>query len=219
MVEKGVCALAKLLVESMYFGYVSPVLKEVSFSVAPGEILAVSGPNGSGKTTILKTLRGITKELGGVARLNGISMEAQERLATQNLSFLPSENVGAWPDLTLKENFLFFLSYRGHSNAVASKIWDQVSGELLLKAIGNKRYSLCSTGERRALHILSHLATGPGRVILLDEPFAHLDDLKSVGIFNIIKEQNLTCVVTVQNAHLSKWRDRFKNVVQLEGAT
>jgi ABC-type multidrug transport system ATPase subunit len=208
-----------VLVEGMSFGYAKPIVEDISFTLKKGDILALSGINGSGKTTILKTLRGILAELKGTLTFNNVAMSAAQRLESGNFLYLPSENVGAWPDLTLKENFFFFLSYRGHQTADSSTLWRNISDQLFLKEIENKSYSTCSTGERRALHIAAQLTRNADHTILLDEPLAHLDDRRCAGLFDFLRSRKMTCVLTMQASHLDRWAGHLNSVLNLEKKT
>jgi ABC-type multidrug transport system ATPase subunit len=210
--------LSELLVKGTAFGYTNPVTKELSFALSKGQVLAICGANGSGKTTILKTLRGIIKEIRGFIEVDNRGVTQMERLMSPHFSFLPSENVGAWPDLTLKENFLFFLSYRGYTQKQAEDMWPKLAGQVHLEPLENRKYSTCSTGERKALHLISHLVDAE-RIILLDEPLAHMDDQKIAGFFNFLKDESLSCILTLQASHLDKWREHFNRILTLENAT
>lgn len=207
--------MSQLLAKGMSCGYVSPILRNISFKVEQGQHLALCGPNGSGKTTVLKTLRGIIKEASGEVFIDNRSMPQKQRLLSSSLSFLSGENVGAWPDLTLKENFFFLLSCRGFKKSTIEDFWNHLSEILLLRNLADRLYSTCSMGERKALHLSTHLASVTEQVLLLDEPLAHLDETRALGFLKFSRDRKLTGITSLQSPYLEKWRDHFDDVLDL----
>src|SRR5881396_778821 len=72
------------------YGSVAAV-RDLSFSVAPGEVLGLVGPNGAGKTTTLRSLAGIVRPAGGTIRVGGHDMERDPVAAKRVLAFMPDE--------------------------------------------------------------------------------------------------------------------------------
>ena len=97
---------ALLAIEGLSSGYgAAPVVRDVSLSVGAGEILAVLGKNGMGKSTLLKTLMGFVRPMGGTVRLDGaeVTGRAPHRMARSGVAHAPQEFT-LFQDLTVAEN-------------------------------------------------------------------------------------------------------------------
>ena len=88
------------------FGPVAAV-RGVSFSVTRGEIFGLVGPDGAGKTTIMRMLAGVLRPDVGAIRIEGIDVVADPRSAKSRLSYMP-QRFGLYEDLTVAENIFFY---------------------------------------------------------------------------------------------------------------
>src|SRR5512145_3313504 len=84
----------------------------LTFSVAPGEIFGLVGPDGAGKTTVLRLLAGVLEPTGGDARLLGRSLRAEADAIREGIGYV-SQRFGLYPDLSVTENLAFYADLFG----------------------------------------------------------------------------------------------------------
>jgi ABC-2 type transport system ATP-binding protein len=140
-----------------------PVLADVSFEVASGEILGLIGPNGAGKTTLLECIAGLLPSEAGEVQWRGTSLPPARR--KEQLFYVP-EAISPYPDQTTMEVLKFF-----------RETYRQAPGRLehLVRALGlepalAKPVGALSKGYRRRL-LLALGLLAPRSVLLMDEPF------------------------------------------------
>jgi ABC-type multidrug transport system ATPase subunit len=139
-------------------------LDGISFSLAPGQTLAIFGPNGAGKTTLLKVLAGLIRPQGGSARVDG---------GRRAIGWIGHQS-HLYGHLTVRENLLFWGSLYGLSGARRAARADEVLARLdLSDRAGEPVWSL-SRGLLQRAAIAKALLHDPA-VLLLDEPFTGLD--------------------------------------------
>ncbi len=144
----------------------SAVLHDLSFSIAPGEIVAIMGRNGMGKTTLMKSLIGILPCQQGHIRLGErdvTQLKSYERVAA-GLAYVPQGRM-IFSALTVEENIETGLTVTGKSK-VPPQIYELFP--VLLEMRGRRGGNL-SGGQQQQLAIARALASGP-KVLLLDEP-------------------------------------------------
>jgi len=144
----------------------SEVLHGLDFTVAPGEIIAIMGRNGMGKTTLMKSLMGIVPTREGAAAVDGIditAMKSFERVAN-GIAYVPQGRM-IFPTMTVQENIETGLTTSGRSK-VPGDIYELFP--VLLDMKGRRGGNL-SGGQQQQLAIARALATDP-KVLLLDEP-------------------------------------------------
>jgi lipopolysaccharide export system ATP-binding protein len=164
------------------------VVKDVSLSVASGEIVGLLGPNGAGKTTSFHMIVGIIPcDSGSIhidaTELTHSTMDARARLG---LGYLPQE-ASVFRKLTVEQNILAVLEI--NAKLKPSHKTERLENLLQEFHISHLRDSLglsLSGGERRRTEIARALASNP-RFILLDEPFAGVDPISVIDIQRIIK--------------------------------
>ncbi len=156
------------------------ILNNLSFCVSPGEVYALLGGNGAGKSTTLKTLLGFHKPVSGQALINGLSVSDALAAIREKIAYLP-ENATLYPHLNAVENIEYFLS-------VASIIKSHSEIEAALQKVNlqadawGQPLSAYSKGMRQKTAIaLALLRDAP--ILLLDEPTSGLDPV-AIDEFN-----------------------------------
>ena len=145
------------------------VVSGLSFSVAPGGALLLRGPNGVGKSTLLRALAGLLPLAGGAARLDGVDRRADPEGFGERLAYAGHLDA-AKAQLTLAENLGFWAGMFGAApGAVAPAL-----AAFGLAAIADRPAGACSAGQKRRLG-LARLLLAPRRLWLLDEPTVSLD--------------------------------------------
>jgi len=141
----------------------------VSLEIKEGEIFAFLGPNGSGKTTTMKSLVGLVKPTSGKILVNGIDVQMHPKEAKMAVSYLPQRVV--FPEnLTAREIVRFFASLRGVPQTKA----DEVLERARFNGFSDKPVSEFSGGMIQRLG-LAVISLPNAQILLLDEPTASLD--------------------------------------------
>ena len=156
------------------------IVKDVSITVAPGEVVGLMGPNGAGKTTTFNLAVGNIKPDKGKILMNdknitNLPLPIRSRLG---LGYLTQES-SIFRDLTVKENIDLALQNSSYSSAAIRNRREQLINEFNLnKFVDNYGFQL-SGGERRRCEIARALSVGRKgpKYLLLDEPFAGIDPL------------------------------------------
>jgi len=151
-------------------------VKDVSFSVAAGELVALLGPSGSGKTTLLRIIAGLETADSGSVILEG--QDATDTNARDRAVGFVFQHYALFRHMTVFENVAFGLRVRPRTRRPSR---EQIAGKVndLLKLVqldylGNRYPSQLSGGQRQRVALARALAVEP-RVLLLDEPFGALD--------------------------------------------
>jgi len=161
-----------------------PVLAGVDFEVKKGSIFALLGPNGTGKTTIVKILTTLLKQDSGNATVNGFSVLSKPDNVRQSIS-LTGQFVAVDEILTGKENLVMIAKLRHLKNT--SQVADELLKRFGLTDAANRRVSTYSGGMRRRLDIAMSLVGNP-QLIFLDEPTTGLDPEVLIEFWQILKE-------------------------------
>lgn len=173
------------------FGYVAakPVLDNVDASVSSGELVGIVGPNGCGKTTLLRLFIGILTPQSGSVTIDGRPVSAlSPRERARIVGFLPQTvnpifsmrvaevvRLGRYPHLGA------FGAFRAHDHAVA----ERALAETETTALRDRDFFSLSGGERQRVLLASLLAQEP-RLLLLDEPTSALDVHHQIDIFGLL---------------------------------
>jgi ABC-2 type transport system ATP-binding protein len=154
---------------SKRYGRIS-ALRDVSFTIRPGEVLGVIGPNGAGKTTLFECLGGVLPSDTGTLTRNDRPITAAERIAT--VFYLPDAIV-PWAEQTVRWALNFTRGYWGDA-AQHTRSVEDIVGRLGLESLLTSRIGALSRGQRKRALLAMGLLT-PQPVLLADEPFDGLD--------------------------------------------
>lgn len=165
-------------------------LDDVSFSVQPGQTLAVFGPNGAGKTTLLKVVAGLIQPQHGRARIEG-GRRALGWIGHQPQLYSP---------LTVRENLRFWASLYDVPAAALGRRVDDLIARLGLTEHGDRPVRALSRGLVQRVAIARALVHDP-RVLLLDEPFTGLDRTAAATFRRLLAEQAAAGRATVLVTH------------------
>ncbi|SFA55280.1 lipopolysaccharide export system ATP-binding protein [Paracoccus halophilus] len=180
-----------------------PVIRDVSLRLERGEVVALLGPNGSGKTTCFYCVAGLVTPDSGQVTINGEDATAlpMYRRARMGIGYLPQE-MSIFRSLTVEQNIMAVLELGDDDPLQRRERLEELLGDFSIGHLRNASAMALSGGERRRAEIARCLASNPS-YLLLDEPFAGVDpiavgeirglvhDLKSRGIGVLITDHNV----------------------------
>jgi ABC-type Fe3+/spermidine/putrescine transport system ATPase subunit len=160
-------------VERVTVGYAGvPVLSEVSLSVNEGELVALLGSSGCGKTTLLRTIAGFAAPSSGAIRVAG--RDITKLPPDRRDMALVFQSYALWPHMSVRENIGYGLKLRRvRPQAISAKV-DEILAMLGLEGLGDRNVTAMSGGQRQRVALGRALAVDP-RILLLDEPLSNLD--------------------------------------------
>jgi branched-chain amino acid transport system ATP-binding protein len=199
------------------------VLRDVSISVAPGEIVAILGANGAGKSTLLKTIVGLLRPSSGSIEANGVDVTRRppEAITRERVVLVP-EGRQLFDAMTVRENLLLggYTQPSTHRQETLERVFALFP--VLRERLGQKASSL-SGGQRQMVALGRALMARP-TLLLLDEPslglapliiketFSTLDRLRAEGVTILIVEQN--ALMTLELADRAYVLDRGRVAMQ-----
>ncbi len=157
---------------SKFYG-IFTAIRDVSFTVCQGELVAFLGPNGAGKSTTMKILTGYLSPSAGVARIAGHDMNSDRIAGSARLGYLP-ESGPLYPDMTPSSLLSFFADARGMDKAYRAERIDAVVDICKLGTVFHKPIGKLSKGYRQRVGMAQALLHEPD-VLIMDEPTAGLD--------------------------------------------
>ena len=195
---------AGLVVENLRKSYRKRlVIRDVSLSLKQGEVVALLGPNGSGKTTTFYAIAGLIYPEGGHIHIDGqdVTSLPMYRRAKLGIGYLPQE-MSIFRGLSVEDNILAILDIAERDRHKRRERLEELLSDFSIEHLRRAPALALSGGERRRVEIARCLAANP-RYLLLDEPFAGVDpisvgdirhlvaDLKKRGIGVLITDHNV----------------------------
>ena len=168
----------------------------LDLEIRRGELYALLGVNGAGKTTAIRLLTGLTRPTSGDALVGGYSITKEREQVKRRIGVAPQETAIA-PNLTVKENLELICGIYGFSKAkTASKI-EELTGQFSLESVLTRRAGKLSGGWQRRVSIAMALISEP-ELLFLDEPTLGLDVLARHELWDAIRalKGRITIVLT-----------------------
>jgi ABC-2 type transport system ATP-binding protein len=172
----------------------------ISFSVARGEIFGLLGPNGSGKTTTILMMLGLTDVTEGEVRVLGLDPAREPLKVKARVGYLP-DSVGFYDNMTAEENLAFTARLMGIDRSERAKRIAEVLKRVQLSGVANKRVGTYSRGMRQRLG-LAEILMKRAEVAILDEPTSGLDPQATEELLAMIRDLKSHDVTVLLSSHL-----------------
>ncbi|PWE33590.1 LPS export ABC transporter ATP-binding protein [Maritimibacter sp. 55A14] len=179
-----------------------PVIRDVSLSLDRGEVVALLGPNGSGKTTCFYAIAGLIQPDSGSVVIDGqdATVLPMYRRARMGIGYLPQE-VSIFRGMSVEDNILSILEITEKDRLQRKERLEELLSEFAIEHLRRAPALALSGGERRRVEIARCLASDP-KYLLLDEPFAGVDPIAVGDIRTLVaqlKTRGIGVLITDHN--------------------
>ncbi len=191
--------------------------REVSFTVAPGEVFGLLGPNGAGKSTTFRMLCGLARPSSGTGRVAGYDLTTAAAEVRQALGYMP-QKFSLYADLTLAANLRFVAGAYGLTGGTAREAIERAVENLALGPFWNLGSGTLPLGVKQRLALAAAVLHGP-RVLFLDEPTSGIDPLARREFWhhiNAIAARGVAVLVTTHFMDEAEMCDRLLLINQAE---
>lgn len=203
--------MSGLQTDNLTVGYGSPLVKEISLRVRPGRVLTLIGPNGCGKSTILKSVTRQLKTLGGSIFLGGQAMETmKEAEIAKKLAMVMTEHIR--PELMTCRDIVATgrYPYTGRLGILTEADWQKVEEAIAFvhaEDVAAQDFNKVSDGQRQRI-MLARAICQETEILVLDEPTSYLDiryklDILS-GIRRLAREKNVAVIMSLHELDLAQ---------------
>ncbi len=171
-------------------------LREISFSIKPGELVGFIGPNGAGKTTTLKVLSGLLYPTSGFTQVLGFDPWDRNPMFLKEISLVMGQKNQLWWDLPAIETFELNRAIYEIPQKIYKESLNELVSMLSVKKLLNIQVRRLSLGQRMRLELVAALLHKP-KVLFLDEPTIGLDVVAQAKMRDFIHDYNKRCKATI----------------------
>jgi len=163
-----------------------PAIDGLDFTISPGQLFGLVGPDGAGKTTTLRILSTVMEQSSGTATVAGFDVHSQAEKARRHIGYMP-QNFSLYPDLSVIENIHFFADLQGVSAEKKEKRIPEMLAFSRLDRFQSRRAGNLSGGMKKKLALACALVHDP-TVLILDEPSTGVDPVSRRELWSILTE-------------------------------
>lgn len=172
-------------------------VSDLSFAVSPGEIFGLVGPDGCGKTTIMRMLAGVMQPDKGAITIDAVDVIAKPDIAKEHLSYMP-QRFGLYEDMTVDENIRFYADLFSIPRATRKERAKRLLEASGMTAFRGRLAGQLSGGMKQKLGLTCSLIHTP-KILLLDEPTTGVDPVSRRDFWRILyelRESGVTIVIS-----------------------
>lgn len=190
----------------------TPLLIDVNLTVEPGQTFGLVGPNGSGKTSLLRLLAGLNKPKAGQVLLGSQPLSSlKQRTIAQSIALVEQQ-----ADTTDRVSVKDVVSLGRTPFLSALRPWSTEDDAIVIQALADvdmvdmadRLWHTLSGGERQRVHIARALAQKPN-ILLLDEPTNHLDIRHQLSILELVRQLPITVIISLHDLNQAMECDRI----------
>lgn len=178
----------------------SAAVQDLDLAIDEGTVFGLLGPNGSGKTTTILMLMGLTEATSGSVRVLGLDPLRQPLQVKRSVGYMP-DSVGFYDELTARENLRYSGKLAGLAGAALEERIAAVLERVRLASSGEDRVKVFSRGMRQRLGLAEVLLKRP-RLAILDEPTSGLDPQSTHEFLDMIRELKAEGMTMLLSSHL-----------------
>lgn len=172
----------------------------LELGIEAGEVYGLLGPNGSGKTTTILMLLGLTEPSAGMVRVLGLDPAREPLSLKRQVGYLP-DSVGFYGEMTAWENLAYIARLNGLPKALAQQRIERVLERMGLAEVAQRPVSAFSRGMRQRLGLAEVLLKEP-KVVILDEPTLGLDPEAAQQFLKMIQSLKAEGITVLLSSHL-----------------
>lgn len=180
------------------------IFSDISFSIDKGDVLCILGPNGTGKTTLIKCLNGLHETDSGEISINGNNIKKLSfREISKHIGYIPQSHVPSFPFRVFDVVLMGRAPYLNLTDAPKEEdkeIALEALGTLGIEYLKDKEYTNLSGGERQLVFLARVLCQKPD-ILILDEPTSHLDFGNQIRLLEIIENLSKSGLSIIMSSH------------------
>lgn len=177
-----------------YFGSIHAV-RDISFSINPGEVLGFLGPNGAGKSTTMKMITGFLEPSSGTVRVNGHNVVDEPLKVKSVIGYLP-EGAPSYGEMRVRDFLLFVAEIRGLSGSNRGNRVDEIIKKINLDGVVNQTIETLSKGYKRRVGVAQSILHDP-EILIMDEPTDGLDPNQKHEVRKLIKDMSTNKAIVI----------------------
>lgn len=203
----------KVVISNLYKEYKKVnVINNLNLTLKPGTITGVYGPNGVGKTTLLRIIALVDSEFKGTVFINDLDITKSSKLLRNDIGYVPQENA-MYEELSVKDNLkLFSLNDKQKTK---EKI-NELSIALDMNDFIKKKINTLSGGMKKRVNLAMTLINEP-KLLVADEPFAGLDTIQREKVIEYLSKLAKSGVTQIISSHIDESLLKISdNIIHME---